>query len=416
MLTGETVVCLSTIDWDFNWQGHQEIMAALAASGNRVLFVETTGVRAPGIRDLPRLRQRLANWRRGHHGFREVRPRLFVYSPLALPLPYSRPARGVNRLLLGRALRRWVRAMGDRRPLLWTFLPTPLTLDLIETLDPQLTVYYCVDDLPGSSPAARRLAPSEARLLRAADVVLVTTEALAARARRFRACVHIFPFGVRYADFARVRDGARPAPADVRDLPRPLVGYVGGLNDKLDQALVAGVAAALPEATFVLVGPLETRVSALRACANVRLLGPRPHEVVPDYLKAFDVGLVPYRLTGYTGHVYPAKVNEYLAMGLPVVSTDLREMRRLNAQHGPIVEIAAGVQEFSAAIRSALHGASGSSAARRIEVARGNDWTERIEAMAGIVAGTLRGRPEDRPSEATREQALPPAQRAAHSR
>ncbi len=154
------VVCISSIDWDFIWQGHQEIMSTFAANGHRVLFVENTGVRAPSMRDLPRLRQRVRNWRKGTKGFREERPNLFVYSPLVFPLPYSRVARWVNRFLLVRALNRWMRATGFYQPIVWTFLPTPLALDLIHDLDPQLTIYYCIDDLSSSSPAAKRIVPS----------------------------------------------------------------------------------------------------------------------------------------------------------------------------------------------------------------------------------------------------------------
>ena len=85
------ILCISSIDWDFIWQGHQEIMSTLAAQGHRVLFLENTGVRAPQVRDLPRVRQRVRNWWKGTKGFREERPNLFVYSPLVLPMPYSRP-------------------------------------------------------------------------------------------------------------------------------------------------------------------------------------------------------------------------------------------------------------------------------------------------------------------------------------
>ena len=87
--------------------------------------------------------------------FAGERPNLFVYSPLLLPLPYMRVARWINRWLLMRALRRWMRATGFYRPIAWTFLPTPLALDLLRDLDPQLTIYYCIDDFASSSPAAR---------------------------------------------------------------------------------------------------------------------------------------------------------------------------------------------------------------------------------------------------------------------
>src|SRR4030095_17009488 len=103
------------------------------------------------------------------------RPSLCVCPPLRLPFPYSRIARGVNRFLLSRALRRWMRATAFYRPIVWTFLPTPIALDLIDALDPELTVYYCIDDLAASSPGAARIVPSEERLFRRADLVFVTS-------------------------------------------------------------------------------------------------------------------------------------------------------------------------------------------------------------------------------------------------
>ena len=391
-LAGECIVCISSIDWDFNWQGHHEIMAAFAAQGSRVLFVENTGVRAPELRDLPRLARRLRNWRRGAGGLRAERPNLSVYSPLILPFPYSPAARRINRKLLMRTIRRWLRASGRARPIAWTFLPTPLTRDAIAEIDPELVVYFCVDDLPASSPGARRVGPSETALFRSADLVLVTSESLARRALRYRDRVHTFPFGVGYRQFERERLSPAPAPPEVRDLPRPRVGYVGGVNPKMDQALLAGVARRLPDASFVLVGPIETDVASLRRCPNVRLLGPRPHGQVPAYLKAFDVAVVPYRLTDYTEAVYPAKLNEYLAMGLPVVATDMVEIRRLNAAHGPVVHVASDEATFAAAVQEAAGSGTSEGAARRLAVARQNDWTARIPEIARLVRDTLGAR------------------------
>src|SRR5438128_5026723 len=125
------VLCLSSIDWDFIWQGHQEIMSTLAAQGHRVLFVENTGVRPPRVRDLPRVQRRLSNWWRSTKGFRQITDNLFVFSPLIVPFPYSRLARWFNRTLLLRSLGRWMRVTGFHRPITWTFLPTPLARDLL---------------------------------------------------------------------------------------------------------------------------------------------------------------------------------------------------------------------------------------------------------------------------------------------
>jgi len=402
MLTQKDVLCISSIDWDFVWQGHQEIMATLAERGSRVLFVENTGVRPPTLRDLPRLKQRVRNWWRGTKGFRQERENLFIYSPLILPFPYSRVARWLNRGLLLRALRRWMQATGFRRPIIWTFLPTPLARDLIRALDPELTVYYCIDDLASSSRAARRISRSEAQLFREADLVFVTSERLRERAARFSDRVHLFPFGVDFEWFEQVRTGSDEVPADLRRLRRPVVGYVGGLHQWVDQELLTAVAKYLPEASFALVGPPQTDVSRLARCPNVHLLGARSHAEVPRYIKGFDVGIVPYRLSEYTANVYPTKLNEYLAMGIPVVATDLPEIRRFNAEHGGVVAVARDAEAFVGAIRGAVEKTSAAEAERRVEVARQNSWDARIRRMSELIEERFVARAAGRWEEALR--------------
>jgi len=387
------VLCVSSIDWDFIWQGHQEIMSRLAEQGHRVLFVENTGVRAPKVRDLPRVRQRIRNWWRGTKGFRQERPNLFVYSPLLLPLPYFWLARWINRFLLSRALKRWMEAVGFSRPVLWTFLPTPLALDVIRAVDPRVTIYYCIDDLASSSYGARKIVSSEEQLFRQADLVFVTSERLRERAARHSSRVHLFPFGVNLERFDAVRRGSDEPPADLKALRKPVVGYVGGLHQWVDQALLADVATKLPEMSFALVGPAQTDVSALGALANVTLFGQRAHPEVPRYVKQFDVGIVPYLLTDYTANVYPTKLNEYLVMGIPVVATDLPEIRRFNRDHGDVVAVAGTAEAFAAAIRQSLDGASTPAVVeRRIAVAQSNSWERRLDAMGGLIDGAIEKR------------------------
>jgi uncharacterized SAM-binding protein YcdF (DUF218 family)/glycosyltransferase involved in cell wall biosynthesis len=383
------ILCISSIDWDFIWQGHQEIMSTFAARGHRVLFIENTGVRSPGVRDLPRIRQRLTNWWRSTKGFREVRENLFVYSPLIVPLPYSRVARSLNRILVLRALRRWMRAIGFHRPITWTFLPTPLARDVIDGVDSELTVYYCIDDLASSSPEASRLTPSEEQLFREADLVFVTSERLRERAARFSRSVHLFPFGVSLDAFDAARDMNDGAPADIAAIRRPIVGYVGGLHQWVDQDLLCAVAAGMPDAAVVLVGPEQVDMTRVRRFANVHALGQKPHADVPRYVKAFDVGLVPYRLADYTANVYPTKLNEYLAMGTPVVATDLPEIQRFNRDHGEIVSVAGTPDAYVAAIRRALEPAPPGTRERRIDVARTNSWSARIASMSALIDTAL---------------------------
>ncbi len=385
MLKGCDIICISSIDWDFIWQGHQQIMSSLADSGNRVLFIENTGVRAPTLRDLPRLRKRIRNWIRGTKGFREEKKGLFVYSPVLLPFPYSRIAQWINRSFLLRAIHRWMRAMEFHRPIVWTFLPTPLACQIIRALQGRLTIYYCIDDLASSSSAAHRIRRTEDHLFRTADCVFVTSAKLQKRALQFRSQAFLFPFGVDYERFEQVRLSPDEIPAELKTLPQPIVGYVGGIHKWLDQDLLVATAKQFPQGTFVLVGPAQTDIAKLSQCKNIRLLGPKRHEEIPRYVKGFDVGIVPYRLNPYTDHVYPTKLNEYLAMGIPVIATDLPEIRRFNSQHGPIVQIASGHQEFVPALEQALAGRNKALSLQRIAVAQQNGWQARITQMSDLI-------------------------------
>lgn len=392
MLTGRDIICISSIDWDAHWQIHHQIASSLVAAGNRVLFVENTGVRSPGVRDLSRMRQRVSNWWRSTKGFREVNPGLFVYSPLFAPFPYSSVARWFNRTVMFRGLMRWMAATSFRRPVVWTFLPTPTAHDLIAAVDPSAVVYYCADDFAATSPGARRVSQSETAMFRRADLVFVTSDRLRQKAAQTSSAVHAFPAGVDFGKFEAVRQSANSLPADLAALPRPVVGYIGALHLWLDQDLMARVSEQLPDVTFAFVGPEQVDVTRLTARPNVRLFGARPHDQVPAYVKGFDVALVPYLRSDFTDSVYPVKLNEYLAMGVPVVATDLPEIRRFNERHGDVLEVADNADAFVERVRVAVADRHPDRVSRRVAVARENSWGARLEEMSTLVESAIRAR------------------------
>ncbi|MFA5908661.1 MAG: ElyC/SanA/YdcF family protein [Vicinamibacterales bacterium] len=389
------ILCISSIDWDFIWQGHQEIMSRLAAEGHRVLFIENTGVRQVRVSDIGRIRARLKNWRRGTKGFREERPNLFVHSPLVLPLPYSRLAGWINRQVMMRSLTRWMRATGFSRPIVWTFLPTPLAREVIARIDPVATIYHCVDEFASSSADARRIVTSEEQLFRDAELVFVTSEKLRERAAKFSEHVHLFPSGVSLEAFGAARDSGVAVPDDLARLPRPIAGYVGGIHQWVDQDLIVAAATRLPDTSFALIGPAQVDVSRLQACPNVHLLGQRPHAEVPAYIQGFDVGLVPYRIADYTANVYPAKMNEYLAMGKPVVATDLPEVHRFNREHDNVVTVGRTADEFAAAVSGAATPAGDEARRRRMAAAERNGWARRLRDMSALIDEVIASRSQD---------------------
>lgn len=272
-------------------------------------------------------------------------------------------------------------------PVIISFLPTPLAQSLIEDIDPLLVIYYCADDMSGRA-LEQRLRTFEDTFFSKVDAVLCSSHALLERAALFNKQTHLFPAGVDFLKFDAARD-SNNTPDDLATIPRPIVGFVGAINAVFDQALVVYAAQALPEANFILVGPEFTDVGLLKACTNVKLLGMRPHDDVPRYIKEFDVALIPSIRNTFTDSIYPCKLNEYLAMGVQVVATDTRELQSYAERHGNVLAIAKSGDEFVEKIREALDAPDEASRLARIAAAQSNSWDGRFECICGVIGQLL---------------------------
>jgi uncharacterized SAM-binding protein YcdF (DUF218 family)/glycosyltransferase involved in cell wall biosynthesis len=387
---GEDILCFSSIDWDFMWQGHQEIMSSLSREGRRVLFIENTGVRNPRLGDFRRIRNRFVNWKRGLKGFRKEADNLYIFSPLLLPFPYSRLARWLNSQLMLFSLRKWMHAMEFDRPICWTFLPTPLTLELIHQIPHRILIYYCIDSFENSTPAAQRIVKSEQELFSKADLVLVTSRQLYLKASRWNHRVHSFPFGVSLQKFLDCRRSPGETPDELKGLSSPIVGYVGGIHQWVDQDLLVKTARSLKDYSFVMVGPVQTDVSKLEKEPNIYILGQRLHDRLPGYILRFDVCIIPYCITEYTVNVYPTKLSEYHALEKPVVSTPLPEVLNFNQTYPGLVEVGSSGEEFSRKITHAMSKDSSLQRRRRLDAATDNSWVRKIDLIQGLIDKRLK--------------------------
>jgi glycosyltransferase involved in cell wall biosynthesis len=388
VVSGRDVVVISSVDWGPLWQSHQELASRLAAAGNRVVYVENTGVRAPGVTDARRVVKRLRHWvataRSG--GIREVSARLYVCSPLIAPPFGSRARRALNRRLFLPVVARALTRLGVRDPAVITYLPTDTAADLLEMLrtPSSVAVYYCVADFSVLTPHRDEVVRTERELIESVDLVFAMCPELERHCARWSSEVHLFPPGVDLAKFS-----IRAAPADLG--PGPVIGYVGGLHRFVDMDLLVAMATARPDWAWVFVGPLQRDCGELEALPNVRLLGPRPHAELPSLVAGFDACLIPYALSDDTKTVSPTKVNEYLAMGKPVVSTDLPALRELGPHEGVLVA-EPNPTAFLAAIERALASSTDMvAAARRRRHAVLSDSTSRLAAMGELIAGVGAG-------------------------
>lgn len=382
-LTGRAIVCVGFAEWDAElWTNQQHLMSRLALAGNRILFVESLGLRRPQLarRDLSRIARRLAT------GLRPPRRRdgLHVLSPLVIPLHGNRAARALNDRLLPAMVRAWARRLGLERPILWSYVPQAEVL--LDALDPVQVVYHCVDDIAaqkGVDSVSFRAA--EARFARRADLVLASAPALAERMRTLSDRVMLAP---NVADTERFATALDPGPVDatLAALPGPRVVFTGAVTaTKLDVELLAGIARARPQWTFALVGPVgagdpSTDVSALRAPANLHLLGTRRYDELPAVLRGADAALIPYALNELTRSIFPMKVYEYLAAGVPTVATPLPALRGVEG-----LAIAAGVDDTVAALERAFAEDTPERRHARSVASRGHSWQARLDEIAGAL-------------------------------
>ncbi|MBP7055798.1 MAG: YdcF family protein [Candidatus Omnitrophica bacterium] len=391
MIKNKDIICISSIDWDFIWQGHQQIMSALAKNGNRVLFIENTGVRSPNLNDIGRLKKRIHNWLHSVKGIRKESDNLYVYSPLILPFPYSRIARWFNKRFIMAVLERWTKSVGFSSPIIWTFLPTGIVLDIINSIDSSLVIYYCIDNFSVSSPFASRICETERNVIRRSDLVFVTAKNLYERCLKDNRHVYFFPFGVNLEVYEKAKEASLPVPRDIAGVKRPIIGYVGGVHKWVDTRLIKFLSDEHRDKNFVFVGPVQTKIDDLKSAPNISFLGQKPYEELPGYVKNFDICVIPYLITEYTKNVYPTKLTEYLSLGKTVVSTAIPEVEAFNERNGDIVYLGRSMEKFSELINSALlHKPSEDIISKRMAVAaREGDWKIKIEDMTDLIERAL---------------------------
>jgi glycosyltransferase involved in cell wall biosynthesis len=381
-LQGRDIVCVGFADWDTElWTNQHHLMSRLACK-NRVLFIESLGLRQPQLagRDVARIWRRL---RRGLRGPRAV-DGLHVLSPLVLPLHSSRIARALNRRLLAALVRRATRRLGLARPILWAYVPQ--AEGLIDTLDPSWVVYHCVDDIAAQERIdTESFRAAERRFAARADLVLASAPALVERLRTISDNVLYAP---NVADTELFSRALSPGPLDpaMADLPVPRIVFTGAIVAvKLDLPMLAELARLRPSWSFALVGPVgpgepNADISAILAEPNIHLLGPRVYAELPDVLRAADAGLIPYARNALTDSIFPMKVYEYLAAGLPVVATPLPALAGLAD-----VATASDAEGLAQLLDGLLADPDPDRRAERSRAAASHSWDRRLEEIAAAI-------------------------------
>lgn len=381
MLEGTSIICFAK-DWGGDPTSSNHIMRVLS-DGNQVLWVNSIGIRRPGFsgRDLKRLTLKFT---RALKGTVRAGRNIHVFNPLVIPLPDAAPIARLNNLLLSTTLRGACRRLGMTRPIIWSFLPN--ITGLVGKLQESAVIYHCVDDYAEFSGVnGDFLRRAERQLVTLSDLVFTSSKQLWKERVAYNPNSYFVPHGVDVNHFSRARDPHLTIPEDIAGVRHPIVGFFGLLADWVDLDVVGGAARIRPDWSFVLVGRCATDVSMLKGLPNVHLLGQRPYETLPAYCRAFDVGVIPFRMNNLTVKANPLKLREYLAAGLPVVSTPLPEV----AKYAELVRMAGDADEFVHEIEQALKERGEGFAQARVAAMRRESWESRVEEFSRYISERL---------------------------
>ncbi|MDR7545122.1 MAG: glycosyltransferase [Armatimonadota bacterium] len=366
------MLLFSAIDWSTRIQRPQHLASRFAANGHRVFYVNPSF--APS--DQARGAGAVVN---------DIAPRLFQVW-LRAPAWVSAYRQAMDDALLARflgALSVLEEEQGITTGILFVQLPfwTPLVLALRERKGWKL-VYDCMDLHSGFATNEATMWTQEGRLATASDLIVTSSRLLRAKMAALNPRTLLVPNA---AEFARFHGFTGEAPDALRGLQRPIIGYVGAVAAWFDARLLADVARARPDWTFVLVGGTDTAdLNPLRGLRNVVLTGEKAYEEVPGYLYTFDVCVIPFRRLPLTDATNPVKFYEYLSAGKPVVAVPLPELEPYAA--AGLVYLAEGPGAFTAAIERALSDNSPERRRQRLDFARRHTWDDRFRSLSRAIA------------------------------
>ncbi len=380
------VVWFGNVDWWYHNRGHASLRMATRLAGRvPTVWVNTIGMRmpVPGKTEIAwrRYGRKLGSMAKGLR--RDPATGMWVYSPLFVPR-YSRRVIELNGALLAAQVRWLRRRLGMTRPSACVSMPT--MTPAVERLSWSRVVFDRCDDF-STLPESRGtdVADLERRLLARCDVAAYVSRDLLERERGMAADARLLGHGVDFDHLALARplDGPRPAvPVSMRDMPRPIVGFFGGMDDyRMDKELMVKIARRVAPGTLLLIGPEQLDLSRVKAEPNVRHIPQLPPDRLASHAAHFDVGVIPFLRNEFNRLCNPTKLKEYLALGFPIVATSLPAYE----PYAGLIATADTHEEFLARLAEALGGEDPSLGRLRRESVAGDDWDRVADRIAGML-------------------------------
>ncbi len=377
------VLCFGGEDWWYHNRGHcdMQFMRQFARLGS-VVYVNSIVMRKPNMSEGRMFFRRVLRKAKSMvRGLVRVSDKFWVYSPVTAPVHHLKWARPLNEVFLRQQVRLVMRRTGLTRPLVW--VNCPAVCDTAFKIPRWGVVYQRTDryeEYPGVDK--EQVTRYDRKLKQNSDLTFYSSRELfeEEKGQCYRG-VYI-DHGVDYDLFAETAQDPW-IPPELRDLPRPLVGFWGGIDSHtFDIPLMARVVEQLPQVTFVFIGNPSIDCTPLKRYRHVVMIGQRPYEQIPHYGKCFDACLMPWNRNRWIDACNPIKLKEYLALGKPVVSTPFPQL----SEYEGLVWVAATPDQFSAGIQNALRSGNGFSKEKiRQDFVRQYSWRAQAEKILSLI-------------------------------
>jgi len=368
------IIVHSHLCWDWVWQRPQQFLSRLSQR-RKILFIE-----------LHRPDPQLINF--------SARLRPVEAYPNITILQMQAPAwrwhdgewiDGQRRGVLQQALAGPLKGHFEQ-PIQWFYDPMAVTA-FAGQMEEVCTVYDCMDELSKFRGAPPAIVEREGRLLQKADVVFTGGRKLFESKSRFHGNCHFYGCGVDVDHFGKARLEETPIPEDMKSLRKPIFGFFGVVDERMDYELAAKLADANPNWSVVIIGPtIKVDEATIPKRPNLHWLGGRDYAQLPAYCKAFDVCIMPFALNEATEYINPTKALEYMATGRNIVSTAVPDVVR---NFGSVVKIANSHDEFIDLCRDVAQKPDTEAIQRGVEMARANTWESIVQKLENHIADAV---------------------------
>ena len=365
------IVVFCHLRWGFVWQRPQQFLSRFAKK-HPILFIEEPFFDKPAGAE-PDLQ------------FHRVMPNVTVMCP-HIGSEWNRNPK------LPEKLREWTRDAIERmnedmdgafdRPLLWYYSPMDSAWSLGH-FENRGIVYDCMDELSQFTGAPKQLIDNEKRLMQYADVIFTGGYEMGEKRKKIHDNVHIFGCGVEFSHFNKAADPKTNIPPDIDFMGRPILGWFGVVDERVDYSMVGEMARCRPDWSFAMVGPVvKVDPNLLPHSPNLFWMGGRDYQQLPHYCAAFDVCMMPFAMNASTQYINPTKGLEYMATGKPIISTPVKDVVR---QWSDIIHIVRNTQEYLNAVDEVIQRPDKARLEKGLALARASSWENTVKTMQDLI-------------------------------